>query len=253
MENIVLQLNGLGKRYEDKVVVDRINLKVKKGEAIGLLGPNGAGKSTIIKMLVGNIKPSSGSMTLFGYDKEKEMRRARRRIGFVPQDLALYSDLKVWENIELFAGLYGLKGASLKDGIDEVLEMVGLEKERDKLVRNLSEGMKRRLNMACALTHSPEILIFDEPTVAIDPQSRRFILEKIKQIHQKGCTILYTSHYMEEVEYLCERIAILNHGKMIALGTKKELVSMVSNENDDSLTLEEVFIRLTGKEFHLEE
>lgn len=250
MEEIVLLLSGLSKRYEEKVVVDRINLKVSRGETIGLLGPNGAGKSTIINMIVGNIKPTLGSISLLG--SEKNLSEARKRIGFVPQDLAVYSDLKVWENIELFAGLYGLTGTSLKEGINRVLQMVDLEKEREMYVRNLSEGMKRRLNMACALTHSPELLIFDEPTVAIDPQSRRFILEKIKELNEKGCTILYTSHYMEEVEYLCQRIAILDRGKMIAVGTKDELVDMVSNENDDELTLEEVFIRLTGKEFHLQ-
>lgn len=173
MEEIVLQLRGLSKRYEEKVVVDRINLKVSRGETIGLLGPNGAGKSTIINMIVGNINPTLGSISLLG--SEKNLSQARKRIGFVPQDLAVYSDLKVWENIELFAGLYGLKGSGLKERINKVLQMVDLEKEREMYVRNLSEGMKRRLNMACALTHSPELLIFDEPTVAIDPQSRRFI------------------------------------------------------------------------------
>ncbi len=249
MEEAVLQLKGISKRYGEKVVVDHINFKVNCGEIIGLLGPNGAGKSTIIKMITGNIKPTMGTINLFGKEDEKQLRQARRLLGFVPQELAIYTDLKVWENIELFGGLYGLKGRKLKESIEEVLELVGLTEQRDMLTRHLSEGMKRRLNMACALVHFPKLMMFDEPTVAVDPQSRRFILERIKRLNEKGCTILYTSHYMEEVEALCQRIAILDHGKMMALGTKEELVQMVAN-GKEQLTLEEVFIRLTGKAFH---
>lgn len=251
MEENVLELKGLSKRYHEKIVVDHVNLKIKRGEAIGLLGPNGAGKSTIIRMIVGAIRPTMGQVYLFGQEEKGQMQKARKRIGFVPQELALYTELKVWENLELFGGVFGLSGNTLKRSIDEVLELVDLKDKKNILVRELSEGMKRRVNMACALIHLPQLLIFDEPTVAIDPQSRRFILQKIKELNEKGCTILYTSHYIDEVEALCNRIAILDKGKLIACGTKKELVDMVSEEEE--LSLEEVFIRLTGKEFKKEE
>lgn len=251
MKETVLELKGVSKRYNEKIVVDHVNLKVKRGEAIGLLGPNGAGKSTIIKMIVGAVRPTIGQVYLLGEESEKGLKAARKRIGFVPQELALYSDLKVWENLELFGGLYGLTGNVLKRSIEEVIEMVDLSQQRENMVNKLSEGMKRRLNMACALIHLPELLIFDEPTVAIDPQSRRFILQKIKMLNEKGCTVLYTSHYIDEVEALCNRIAILEKGKLIACGTKDELIDMVTAEEE--LSLEEVFIRLTGKEFRIEE
>lgn len=242
----MLELLKISKCYEEKVVVDHVSLEISRGEVMGLLGPNGAGKSTIIKMIAGICEPTIGTIKLFGREDKKGLREARRCLGLVPQDLAIYQDLKVWENVELFAGIYGLKGKALSQSIDQVLAFTELTKMRQAYVKTLSEGMKRRLNMACALAHLPEILIFDEPTVAIDPQSRRFILERIKGLNKEGRTIIYTSHYMEEVEKLCNRIAILDQGKMIALGTKEELVQMVA-EKGESLSLEEVFIRLTGK------
>lgn len=246
MKEVVLELKHISKRYEEKVVVDHVSLVIHRGEAVGILGPNGAGKSTIINMIAGSISPTIGSLSLFGAEEGNELIQGRRKLGLVPQELALYHDLKVWENVELFGGLYGLKKQDLKEAIDWVLEFVGLSDHNQEYVKKLSEGMKRRLNMACAIVHKPEFLIFDEPTVAIDPQSRRFILEKVRRLNESGSTILYTSHYVEEVEKICQKIIILDYGKMIAFGTRDELIKMVAVEGEH-LSLEEVFIRLTGK------
>lgn len=177
---------------------------------------------------------------------KKEMNKIKEKLGYIPQELAIHGNLKAWENVELFAGLYGLKGKQLKNAVEESLEFVGLSEHRNGFAKNFSGGMKRRLNIACALSHKPELLIFDEPTVGIDPQSRNYILEKIKYINSKGATVIYTSHYMEEVEAMCSRIAIMDNGRIIAMGTKEELVSLISKD-DKNMSLEEVFLTLTGK------
>ena len=171
----------------------------------------------------------------------------RDSIGYIPQELAIHGNLKAWENVELFTALYGIKGAQLKDAVDESLDFVGLSERRNSFARTFSGGMKRRLNIACALGHKPKLLIFDEPTVAVDPQSRNFIMEKIKEINAAGTTVIYTSHYMEEVETLCSRIAIMDNGKIIACGTKEELKNMVRKDPTEQISLEEVFLSLTGK------
>ena len=246
MKKTILKLEGITKNYEQKTVVDHITLAINQGEIFGLLGPNGAGKSTIINMICSMVRPTAGEITVFGYSNKKEMSKIKQNLGLVPQDLAIHSDLKAWENIELFAGLYGIKGKALKKAVEDALEFVGLTEYRNGFVKTFSGGMKRRLNIACAIAHHPELMIFDEPTVAIDPQSRNFILEKIKHMNQKGTTVIYTSHYMEEVETLCDRIAIMDKGKIIALGTKEELIRLVSPEGAD-MSLEEVFLKLTGK------
>ncbi|MBO7362561.1 MAG: ATP-binding cassette domain-containing protein, partial [Lachnospiraceae bacterium] len=163
-----------------------------------------------------------------------------------PQHLAIHGNLKAWENVELFTSLYGIKGAELKNRINESLEYVGLSERRNDYAKTFSGGMKRRLNIACAIGHHPELIIFDEPTVGIDPQSRNFILEKIRESNKNGATVIYTSHYMEEVEAICTRIAIMDNGKVIASGTSEELKKLVSDDTD-SITLEEVFLTLTGK------
>lgn len=242
----ILKLDKVSKKFDKNTVVDHISLEINKGEIFGLLGPNGAGKSTTMNMICSLLKPTTGEISLFGYDNIKQINKIKEKLGYIPQDLSIHGNLKAWENVELFAALYGLKGRALKEAIDESLEFVGLSDHRNGFAKNFSGGMKRRLNIACALSHKPELLIFDEPTVGIDPQSRNFILEKIKKINRQGTTVIYTSHYMEEVEAICSRIAIMDNGRIIAVGTKEELGSLVSNSHDN-MSLEEVFLTLTGK------
>lgn len=246
MEEIILKTTDLTKKYGTKAVVDSLNLEIRKGEIFGLLGPNGAGKSTTMNMICAITKPTVGVAELFGKDSWKQKKEVIQRIGYIPQELAIHGNLKAWENVELFTSLYGIKGEALKKAVEESLEYVGLSERRNEFAKNFSGGMKRRLNIACAIGHEPELLIFDEPTVGIDPQSRNFILEKIKESNKKGATVIYTSHYMEEVEAICTRIAIMDNGKMIACGTSQELKQMV-NGGEAEITLEEVFLTLTGK------
>jgi len=247
LSEIILRLEGLTKKYDNKPVVDHINLEIKKGEIFGLLGPNGAGKSTTMNMVCALVKPTAGKVELFGYDTKTDMKKVKSKLGYIPQELAIHGNLKAWENVELFTSLYGIKGKQLKEAVTESLEFVGLADKRNGFAKKYSGGMKRRLNIACAIGHKPELLIFDEPTVGIDPQSRNFILEKIKYVNQHGATVIYTSHYMEEIEAICTRIAIMDNGKIIAMGTKEELVEMVTSNKDSNMTLEEVFLTLTGK------
>lgn len=246
MSEAILRLDGVSKKYDNKTVVDHISFEISKGEIFGLLGPNGAGKSTTMNMICSLVKPTTGKIDVFGYDNKKEINKIKGKLGYIPQELAIHGNLKAWENIELFAALYGLKGSALKAAVEESLNFVGLSEYRNGFAKNFSGGMKRRLNIACALSHKPELLIFDEPTVGIDPQSRNYILEKIKYINKQGATVIYTSHYMEEVEAICQRIAIIDNGRLIALGTKEELVALVS-KNNKNMSLEEVFLTLTGK------
>lgn len=246
-KEVVVRLDGLTKKYENKAVVDHISLEIHKGEIFGLLGPNGAGKSTTMNMICSIIKPTMGTAYLFGEDTKQRMSEVKNKIGYIPQDLAIHDNLKAWENVELFTSLYGIKGAELKARVKESLEFVGLENKKNGFAKNFSGGMKRRLNIACALGHHPELLIFDEPTVGIDPQSRNFILERIKQANENGATIIYTSHYMEEIEAICTRIAIMDNGNVIAVGTKEELVHMITSQPGAEMSLEEVFLTMTGK------
>lgn len=247
MDNTILRTTELTKKYGSKVVVDNLNLEIRKGEIFGLLGPNGAGKSTTMNMICSIVRPTAGEVTLFGKDPWKQRKEALQKIGYIPQELAIHGSLKAWENVELFTSLYGIKGRKLKQAIDTSLDYVGLSEHRQEYAKNFSGGMKRRLNIACAIGHEPELLIFDEPTVGIDPQSRNFILDKIKESNRRGATVIYTSHYMEEVEAICSRIAIMDNGKIIACGSSQELKRLVSGE-DEKITLEEVFLSLTGKE-----
>jgi ABC-2 type transport system ATP-binding protein len=247
MDNVVLRLEGLTKKYDNKPVVDHISLEIRKGEIFGLLGPNGAGKSTTMNMVCSLVRPTAGKIELFGYDTKTDMNKVKAKLGYIPQELAIHGNLKAWENVELFTSLYGIKGEALKTAVTRSLEFVGLADKRNGFAKTFSGGMKRRLNIACALGHNPELLIFDEPTVGIDPQSRNFILEKIKYANQQGATVIYTSHYMEEIEAICTRIAIMDNGKVVAIGTKQELVELVTSDPDSNMTLEEVFLTLTGK------
>ena len=243
----VVKLNGLIKKYDSRAVVDGLSLEIMEGEIFGLLGPNGAGKSTTMNMICSLIKPTAGEVELFGYNIKADVRKVKPLIGYIPQDLAIYGNLKAWENVELFTSLYDIKGKDLKSAIDEALNFVELSDKRDAFAKTFSGGMKRRLNIACALGHKPNLLIFDEPTVGIDPQSRNFILDKIKKVNKNGTTVIYTSHYMEEVEALCDRVAIMDNGKIIACGTKEELKNMVRKDPSQDISLEEVFLTLTGK------
>ncbi len=244
--DIILKTKDLTKKYDNRVVVDNLNLEIQKGEIFGLLGPNGAGKSTTMNMICDIVKPTLGSVEFLGRDFKKNRKELVKKLGYIPQDLAIHGNLKAWENVELFTSLYGIRGEELKNAINESLEYVGLSERKDDYAKSFSGGMKRRLNIACAIGHHPELLIFDEPTVGIDPQSRNFILNRIKESNRKGATIIYTSHYMEEVEAICTRIAIMDNGRIIACGTSEELKKLVTNDVD-KISLEEVFLTLTGK------
>lgn len=244
--DIILKTKDLTKKYDNRVVVDNLNLEIQKGEIFGLLGPNGAGKSTTMNMICDIVKPTLGSVEFLGRDFKKNRKELVKKLGYIPQDLAIHGNLKAWENVELFTSLYGIRGEELKNAINESLEYVGLFERKDDYAKSFSGGMKRRLNIACAIGHHPELLIFDEPTVGIDPQSRNFILNRIKESNRKGATIIYTSHYMEEVEAICTRIAIMDNGRIIACGTSEELKKLVTNDVD-KISLEEVFLTLTGK------
>lgn len=246
MEEIILKTTDLTKKYGSKAVVDNLNLEIKKGEIFGLLGPNGAGKSTTLNMICSITRPTAGKVELLGKNPWKQKKEVIHRIGYIPQELAIHGNLKAWENVELFTSLYGMKGETLRQAVDESLEYVGLSEKRGEFAKNFSGGMKRRLNIACAIGHQPELLIFDEPTVGIDPQSRNFILEKIQESNKNGATVIYTSHYMEEVEAICTRIGIMDNGKLIACGTSQELKQMITGGKSE-ITLEEVFLTLTGK------
>ena len=247
----ILKTKDLTKKYDNRVVVDNLNISIEEGEIFGLLGPNGAGKSTTMNMICGIVKPTLGSVEFHGKDFDKHRKELIVELGYIPQELAIHGNLKAWENVELFTSLYGIRGAELKKRIDESLEYVGLLEKKNDYAKTFSGGMKRRLNIACAIGHHPDLLIFDEPTVGIDPQSRNFILEKIRESNKNGATVIYTSHYMEEVEAICTRIAIMDNGKVIATGTSEELKKMVVDDTS-SITLEEVFLTLTGKKLSAE-
>lgn len=226
----IIQIKELTKRYESTVSVDHLTLTIEEGEIFGLLGPNGAGKSTTIRMVCGLLKPTSGQITVSGFDTAKQTLDVKRTIGLVPQELAIYPSLTARENVAYFARLYGLGGGQLKQRVNEALEFVGLSDRQNMKPEKYSGGMKRRLNIACALAHRPKIIIMDEPTVGIDPQSRNHILDSVKELNRLGSTIIYTSHYMEEVEAISTRVGILDQGQLIGLGTKEELVHLVSGE-----------------------
>lgn len=228
----IIEIEGLTKKFQKKTAVDNLSLTVEQGQSFGLLGPNGAGKSTIINILSGLMKRTSGDIRVFGESLDAAPLTIKKRIGLVPQEIALYNDLSALENVKFFAGLYGLRGAKLEAAAKEALVFVGLADNLNERPKTFSGGMKRRLNIACAIAHSPELIIMDEPTVGIDPQSRNYILESIHKLNRRGSTIIYTSHYMEEVEELCNYIAIVDHGKVIAEGTKEELIQLVTDVKD---------------------
>jgi len=233
----VLEIQGLTKKFGNFVAVDNMTLNVKEGEIFGFLGSNGAGKSTTINMISSLLQPSAGEIRILGKDSRKHSRHAKTNLGIVPQDLAIYDDMTAYENVAFFAGLYGLRGKLLKERTEEALEFVGLGDRAKSRPSTFSGGMKRRLNIACAIAHKPSLIIMDEPTVGIDPQSRNYILESVKKLNESGCTVIYTSHYMEEVEEICSRVAIVDHGKIIADGTKEQLKAIITDVKDLSIEL----------------
>lgn len=218
------------KKYDSTITVNHLTFDIGEGEIFGLLGPNGAGKSTSIHMLSGLLPLSGGEITVGGHSIRKQPLEVKRLIGLVPQELAIYDMLTAWENVSFFAKLYGLRGKLLKQRVEESLQFVGLlERAKDK-PSTFSGGMKRRLNIACAITHRPKLIIMDEPTVGIDPQSRNHILESVRELNRLGSAIIYTSHYMEEVDAICSRIGIVDKGKLIACGSKEQLRQQVGQE-----------------------
>lgn len=227
----LLGVKELSKSYGGIKAVRGISFEIQKGEIFGLLGPNGAGKTTTISMLSCLLKPDSGDAFVDGYSILKDSMEVKKRIGVVPQDVSLYPTLSAQENLVFFGEMYGLTGTKLREKVDEVLEVVGLKDRRKEAINKYSGGMKRRINIVVGLLPSPQLLILDEPTVGVDPQSRTNILETLKELNKKGLTILYTSHYMEEVEFLCHRIAIMNLGKIIAIGSLNELRLLVGERD----------------------
>lgn len=237
---MMLEIINLTKNFKEKKAIAGVDMYLDEGESVGLLGPNGAGKSTTISIISSLLKPTSGDVKLNGRSIIKDPKEIRKILGVVPQEIALYEELSAYENLKFFGEIYKVKKDVLEQRIQEVLEMVGLNDRQKDLVKTFSGGMKRRVNIAAALLHKPEILILDEPTVGIDPQSRNHILETVKKLNEKKeTTILYTSHYMEEVEQLCKRVYIMDHGKVIASGSKAELLSILSSEDTIQLQLSE--------------
>lgn len=232
----MIQIRDLCKSYGSLRAVDGLSFDVSKGETFGLLGPNGAGKSTTIAVLIGALKADSGQLAVAGHDVGMDPQ-ARRQVGVAPQANAVYGDLSGRENATFFGRIYGLRGAMLTERVGWSLEFVGLADRAYDLVRTYSGGMKRRLNLACALVHDPEVIVLDEPTVGVDPQSRNRIFENIEELKRLGRTILYTTHYMEEVERLCDRVGIVDQGKLVALGTVDELVAKHGGEGSIELRL----------------
>ncbi len=220
--SLPLRIDALVKHFGQVTAVDGITLELRSGECLGLLGPNGAGKSTLIRSIVGRVIPDAGAISVFG--SPADTMAARNALGWIPQELALYPRLTCRENLQAFGRYHGLGGAALAQSVERCLGWATLTDRSTELVRNLSGGMKRRLNMAAGLIHQPKLVLMDEPTVGVDPQSRNHIFEMIEKLRDEGMSIIYTTHYMEEAERLCDRIAIVDHGKVIAQGTHAELV-----------------------------
>ncbi|MEZ5376769.1 MAG: ABC transporter ATP-binding protein [Acidimicrobiales bacterium] len=226
-QDLVLRCDGLTRRFGDRTAVDNVSFHVARGETYGLLGPNGSGKTTTISMLSGILLPDAGTVTLVGKSLTPSSTEAKRAVGLVPQEIALYQDLSAAENLRFFGRLQGLSGKHLQARVASVLEVVGLRDRADDRVEEFSGGMKRRVNIAAGMLHEPQLIVLDEPTVGVDPQSRNQILDSIEVLGGEGVSVLYTTHYMEEAERLCDRIGILDGGRLIAEGTQSELVSRV--------------------------
>ena len=222
----MIEVERLRKSFGSLVAVDDVSFTVREGEIFGLLGPNGAGKTTSINMICGVLKPDGGRVVIGGKDIWLEPKTVKRRLGVVPQEIAVYEDLSARDNLNFWASLYGLSGSKLRSRVNDALTMVGLADRAKDKVKGLSGGLKRRLNLCMGLLHKPKILLLDEPTVGIDPQARLNILEVVRQVAADGTTVLYTTHYMDEAQDLCDRIAIIDHGKVLTVGTLDELTKL---------------------------
>jgi len=241
----MIEINNLTKTFGNLTAVDTINLKAKSGEIFGLLGPNGAGKSTTINCISGLVSPTEGSININGFNASSQSVKAKQSLGLVPQELALYEDLSAHENLVFWGSAYQLSGNILEHRIQQVLTDVGLESRQKEPVKQFSGGMKRRLNFACAILHEPAALLLDEPTVGVDPQSREHLLQAIIKLKEAGTAVIYTTHYMEEAERLCDKLAIIDQGKIIASGTVDDLRAQVGEK--DLITLKGHFSQLDNK------
>ena len=251
----ILEVQQLVKKYGEKTAVNGISFEILESEIFSLLGPNGAGKTTTISVLSTLLSPTSGDAVIGGHSVTKEPMAVRKLIGVVPQDIALYEELTARENLSFWGQMYNLSGKELNTRIDQVLEQVGLSSHAKERIRTFSGGMKRRVNIGVGLLHKPRLLFMDEPTVGIDPQSRRAILDSVKELNRNGMTVLYTTHYMEEAQELSHRVGIIDHGDLIALGTQAELTRQVGEyeslqlelgEMDDAAGLAETLRKLEG-------
>ena len=236
---MIIEARNIVKKYGNNTAVNSVNISVMEDEVLGFLGPNGAGKSTTLSCLLGLKKVDAGTIRVFGKDPKTARAEINRNIGYVPQDIAVFNELTAIDNVRFFGKLYGLRGKKLEVAVREALEFTGLWDRRKELPPTFSGGMKRRLNIACAIVHKPKLLIMDEPTVGVDPQSRNNILESIRKLNELGTTIIYTSHYMEEIQAICSRIIIIDMGEVIAEGTKDSIIQQAIKEK-------RVFIELDG-------
>jgi len=241
-ERAEIIIENLTKKFEDLTAVDDLSLTISKGELFGLLGPNGAGKTTTINVLCGLLQPTSGSVTVGGYDVTRNPKKVKALIGVCPQDTAVFPYLTGKENVEFFGNLHLLSREALAQNVISLLEKMGLSEDADRRVQKYSGGMRRRVNLAMALVSNPEIAFLDEPTVAMDPQSRRAVWDFIKGLKKEGKTVILTTHYMEEAEELCDRVGIIDYGNLIALGSPRQL-----KKDHGAKNLEDVFIGLTGR------
>lgn len=237
---MIVDIKKLVKKYGNKVVINNLNLSIAEGEIYGLLGSNGAGKTTLINSIIGITAIESGEINIFGKQMNKAKSEIKKHIGVVPQNIALFTEFSAYENVKFFGKLYGLKGKELTDGVKEALDFVELWDRKNDLPGKYSGGMQRRLNIACAIVHKPQLIIMDEPTVGIDPHSRNHIMESIKRLNKLGSTIIYTSHYMEEVEALCDKVAIINYGKIVIEGTKDEIKHYVKEDKTLEVVLDKI-------------
>ncbi len=239
MANTVVKIDNLVKRYKELIALDHLSLEIKEGEVFGLLGPNGSGKTTTINCLLSLLAYDKGTIEIFGKPMTPTSYDIKREIGIIMQNVAVFNELTVMDNIDYFCGLYITDKAKRKQYVEEAIRFVGLEDFTKFYPRKLSGGLLRRLNIACGIAHKPKLIILDEPTVAVDPQSRNKILEGIEQLNRDGATIIYTSHYMEEVEQICTRIAIMDKGHKVAEGSKEELKKMIKNTETISIEVAE--------------
>ena len=243
----MIHIENLVKRYGDLIALNHLNLDIHEGEIFGLLGPNGSGKTTAINCLLSLLKYDKGTIEIFGQPMTPDNYQTKQQIGIVLQNVAVFDELTVYENIDYFCGLYVSDKKKRKELVDDAVRFVGLEDYCKMYPKKLSGGLLRRLNIACGIAHKPRLIIMDEPTVAVDPQSRNKILEGIQKLNAQGSTIIYTSHYMEEVEQICTRIAIMDHGRVIASGTSEELKKMI--KTGETITVEAIFL----EEKHLQD